>query len=206
MITAIAFDWGGVFTEGTFDDSAIGNLADYLHLPAEEVSKIYLPLMAELEVGAFDMSEFVERFQAACGVAFDRVGFHETFLGSVQERLEMFAVLQAIPERYTVGMLSNNIPILCDRVRQDPRLQRIEHFIFSNEIGVRKPDPRAFERLGEALGASPEATLFVDDNLGNIEAGRRLGFNGLHLENFLDFLSKWRLLLPELPLDLAPGD
>jgi FMN phosphatase YigB (HAD superfamily) len=60
-------------------------------------------------------------------------------------------------------MLSNNVPVLCDRVRDDPRTARIERFVFSNEIGVRKPDPAAFMALAEALQLAPHEIVFVDD-------------------------------------------
>ena len=82
--------------------------------------------------------------------------FRKTFLGSVRERAAMFDVLNAIPQSYTVGMLSNNVPVLCDTVRDDPRMSRFESFVFSNEIGVRKPDAEAFAKLSEALKRPPE--------------------------------------------------
>jgi putative hydrolase of the HAD superfamily len=37
--------------------------------------------------------------------------------------------------------------------------------VFSSEVGFRKPDPRIFERVLEALGVAPENALFVGDRL-----------------------------------------
>jgi len=199
MIRAIAFDWGGVFTEGTFDASAIEALAERSgHEPAR-IEGPYLELMAAFETGAFDLSEFHRRFVEATGVTLDAATFTDTFLGAVRERKAMFAVLGAIPAGYTVGMLSNNVPELCDRVRGDPRMQRIERFVFSNEIGVRKPDPAAFAALTVALGVPPEATVFVDDAERNVRAARELGFEAIHLTDLRGFLADWRALLPNVP-------
>jgi putative hydrolase of the HAD superfamily len=198
-IDAIAFDWGGVFTEGTFDSSAVRNLAALFGVSEAEVGAHYYPLMSELERGAFDLHAFYQQFCERSGLHAPEAHFRESFLGAVRERPGMFELVQRIPERYRVGMLSNNVPVLCDLVRNDPRLKRIEHFVFSNEIGVRKPDARAFGKLNEALGVSPEVTVFVDDNPDNIAAARALGYHALLLDHVAAFKEAWQALLPDVP-------
>ena len=115
-------------------------------------------------MGAFDFSEFHRQFVEGTSLDLSEDTFRKTFLCSVRERAPMFDVLNAIPQSYTVGMLSNNVPILCDTVRDDPRMSRFESFVFSNEIGARKPDAEAFAKLTEALERPPEETIFIDDN------------------------------------------
>ncbi len=199
-ITAIAFDWGGVFTEGTFDSMAVRNLAATCRASVEQVSASYFPLMAQVEVGSMDLAEFHREFVARSGLVIDAQTFRETFLGSVRERAEMYGMVARIPAHYTVGMLSNNAPELCDTVRSDQRLRRIEQFVFSNEIGARKPDPAAFAALSAALGAPPQQTVFIDDNTGNIDAALHLGFHALWLDTMPDFRVRWQAALPEIPL------
>lgn len=193
---AIVFDWGGVFTENTFDSSVVQNLAALCNSSPEVISKTYFPLMAAFEVGAFDFDTFFQKFVQFSGLSVEAGTFRKTFLSSVNERVAMFRVLDAIPSTYKVGMLSNNVPVLCDRVRTDPRFARIEHFVFSNEIGVRKPDPEAFAHLTKALGIRAEQTVFIDDNLDNIAACEKLGFTGLYLDTFEGFKERWRKVLP----------
>jgi putative hydrolase of the HAD superfamily len=202
MIRAIAFDWGGVFTEGTFDDSASAALADACGLPLDVVKGPYLELMADFEEGAFDLPTFHRRFCEAAGCDVDEETFRATFLGAVRERTAMYAVLGAIPPEYTVGVLSNNVPELCDLVRDDARMQRVEAWVFSNEIGVRKPDPRAFEALSEALDVAPHETVFIDDAERNVGAARSLGFHAIHLVDMQAFLAGWNALLPDVPTDI----
>lgn len=195
MIRAIAFDWGGIFTEGTFDSHAVENLARLCGVDEQEIARTYYPLMAEFEAGAFDLAEYVRRFREGSGLEFEDEAFTRTFLGSGRERAAMFDLVARVPEDYLVGMLSNNVPVLCDRVRDDPRLARIERFVFSNEIGVRKPDARAFHALTDALGLPPEQTLFVDDNAENVAAARGLGFAAIHLTDWERFLTDWEAAL-----------
>jgi putative hydrolase of the HAD superfamily len=203
MIKAIAFDWGGIFTVGTFDSSAVVNLAALYRTSQEQVAETYYPLMTEFEVGAFELDGFYQRFGERTGLKADAGSFRDTFLSSVRERPQMFKVLASIPKHYTVGILSNNVPVLCDLVRNDPRMMRVEHFLFSNELGVRKPDARAFAQLSAALDVPALQTVFVDDNRENIQAAQALGYHGILLDTFENFLHGWRRALPDLPLNLS---
>ncbi len=197
-IRAIAFDWGGVFTEGTFDARAVTALATLFGRPEDVVAGSYYPLMEHLEVGAFDLPGFQARLERELGVATDGAAFRAAFLDAPLERAAMYEVLAGIPERYGVAMLSNNAPELCDRVRTDPRMARIEHFVFSNEVGVRKPDAAAFAALTEALALPPHATVFIDDNAHNVAACETLGFRGVLLDTPGRFAERFRALLPDL--------
>ncbi|MEX2542267.1 MAG: HAD-IA family hydrolase [Trueperaceae bacterium] len=199
-IRAIAFDWGGIFTEGTFDSDAIINLAALCEVSEERIAEHYFPLMAELETGAFDVDDFVARFQTESGISFEPERFRSTFLASGRERPAMYRLLAAIPAGYSVAVLSNNVPLLCDRVRDDERMKRVDTFLFSNELGVRKPDPAAYAALAEALGLPPREIVFIDDSADNIRACRDLGFNGIHLRGFSAFLAEFAQVAPDVPL------
>lgn len=204
-LRAIAFDWGGVFTEGTFDSRAHARLAKLHGLDAAAVLPVYLGLMEGFEVGEFDMAEFHRRFQAAVGRTSTLAEFRATFLGAVREREAMYDLLASLPDDVPLAMLSNNAPELCDVVRDDPRMRKLRAFVFSNEIGVRKPDERAFAALSTALALPPAATVFIDDNSDNIAACERLGFVGLLLDTLPSFAARWRSLFPDLPLPAAFG-
>ena len=203
MIRAIAFDWGGVFTEGTFDSSAVTALARLHGVPEPRLEKPYLDLMGAFEDGAFDLPEFQRRLEERTGLHTDEATFRRTFLGAVRWREPMLTLLGTLPPAYTVGVLSNNVPELCDVVRDDPRMQRVERWVFSNEIGVRKPHREAFDALQDALGIPPEETVFIDDNARNIAACNDLGFTGLLVDDLPGFAARWRRALPDTPL--PPG-
>ena len=197
-IKGIAFDWGGVFTVGTFDDRAIERIARLLELPAAAVRGPYLELMELFEIGAFDLPTFQARLGASLGRDADEAPFRSAFLDAPRERAATYALLPGIPDEYAVGMLSNNVPVLCDRVRDDARTARIERFVFSNEIGVRKPDPAAYMALAEALQLAPHEIVFVDDATRNVVAAQALGFQALLLDAPVTFATRWRATLPDL--------
>jgi len=194
----VAFDWGGVFTVGTFDSSAVRALARLVGVEARALEPTYLALMAEFEAGACDLPGFHERFCAATGHRPDLEAFRSAFLGAVRERREAYELVDALPAGVRVGMLSNNVAELCDLVRSDPRLGRVSAFVFSNEIGVRKPDPAAYEALLAALDAEAGEVVFVDDNPANVAAARELGIVGVLLD--AEFPRRWREAVPGIAL------
>ena len=49
----------------------------------------------------------------------------------------------------------------------------------SSEEGVRKPDPRIFERTLERLGVEAARAVFLDDYAGNVDAAQALGIRGV---------------------------
>lgn len=197
-LRGVAFDWGGVFTVGTFDGRAIARLARLFDLDEAVLRPAYLELMELFEIGGFDLPSFAERLSRSVGRVVDAGAFREAFLDAPLERPAMYALVAGVPEELAVGMLSNNVPVLCDRVRDDPRCARIERFVFSNEIGVRKPDAAAFMALAESLQLAPHEIVFVDDHPGNVAAARALGFEALLLDTPASFATRWRATLPAL--------
>ncbi|MEX2534290.1 MAG: HAD family phosphatase [Trueperaceae bacterium] len=203
MIRAITFDWGGIFTEGTFDADAVTNLAALCTVDEERISRTYYPLMARFETGSLDLDEFITRFEEESGLSFETERFRATFLASGRERGAMYRVLDAIPDHYRVAVLSNNVPVLCDQVRNDPRMARVEKFLFSNELGVRKPAAEAFDALSSALDLPPAEILFIDDSAANIAACRELGFAGIQLDDFEQFRRELERHAPDFRLETS---
>lgn len=206
VVRGIAFDWGGVFTVGTFDGRAIARLARLYGVDEAVLRPHYLSLMEVFEVGGLDLAAFAEQLSRAVGHEVEAGAFRQAFLDAPLERPAAYTLLAGIPAGYAVAMLSNNVPVLCDRVRDDPRTARIERFVFSNEIGVRKPAPAAFEALAAAMALPPEAIAFVDDAPRNVAAATDLGFRALLLDTPAGFAARWRDALPELaPLVAGQG-
>ena len=199
MIRAIVFDWGGIFTEGTFDSSATQAIAASFGRDLADVERVYFPLMEHFEVGEMTPADFHREITAALDVAMDRTTFKNLFLGAVRERRSMYDLLASIPERYRIGMLSNNVAELCDTVRDDPRCQPIRTFVFSNEIGVRKPNVAAFEELERAMGVPRSETVFVDDAPVNVAAAAAFGLQPLLLDDVDSFAVRWNATFPDVP-------
>lgn len=98
------------------------------------------------------------------------------------EEMRDFA-LGLVDAGHTVGALSN-IPLgLAAMVRRDnPWLDNFAALTLSCDIGLAKPDPRAYAVAVDALGARPEDTFFIDDTAANVEAARALGLQAHYFD------------------------
>src|SRR5690606_23852447 len=58
-----------------------------------------------------------------------------------------------------------------------PLRPRLRQVLCSGALGVRKPQPQAFQVALERLGWSADGTLFVDDLFANVQGARRAGLH-----------------------------
>ncbi|GBF04952.1 HAD family hydrolase [Deinococcus aerius] len=175
----VAFDWGGVFTVGTFDGRSTQNMADRSGVPVARVRESYFRHVRQLEVGEWTLPQFWAVMQEETGITLPYAEFEALYLGSVHDNAPMYATLAALPAGVRVGLLSNNYPVVSDHLRRDPRFARFDALVFSNEIRQKKPHPDAFAALEEAMGVPAASVAFVDDVQENIDAARQAGFHGL---------------------------
>jgi putative hydrolase of the HAD superfamily len=77
----------------------------------------------------------------------------------------------------TLGLLSNIVADLVPifEARHGDWLRHFTTLAYSCELGVAKPDRRAYEIVAERLGVAPRECLFIDDNETNVLAARELG-------------------------------
>lgn len=54
-------------------------------------------------------------------------------------------------------------------------LSRFDRVFLSNELRMRKPEARAFERVAAELGIAPSRILFLDDNEANLTGAQGVG-------------------------------
>ena len=92
--------------------------------------------------------------------------------------LEVMGILRACREKAKLVLISN----ATSRLRSD--LQRLgiaedfDYIINASEVGFTKPDPNIFFAALNAVRATPEQALFIDDKAGHVAAATRLGIAG----------------------------
>lgn len=107
--------------------------------------------------------------------------------------------LERLSENYLIACISNTGFV--DGAEMRPALQRagilefLDIQIFSNEVGVNKPDPRIFETMLELSGCFPEQVLHIgDDFVADYEGARSMGMHAVHLSD------------PSVPLSILLAD
>jgi HAD superfamily hydrolase (TIGR01509 family) len=103
---------------------------------------------------------------------------------SAMTRIEgSVAALRRASSLGTVSLLSNNPSVFAAALpRLAPDVCAIvgENRLVSADLGVRKPDRRAFEIALERFGARADDTFFADDSLENVEGARAAGITAHH--------------------------
>lgn len=61
-----------------------------------------------------------------------------------------------------------------------------EHIFVSGLIKKAKPYQHAYEHVIDSMGVQPEDVIFIDDQIHNIQAAKKLGIHGIHIVNHKD--------------------
>ena len=92
-------------------------------------------------------------------------------------------------------------PINVQRFDEELRLRdRFDQCFYSNEMGVRKPDPEAYVHVSNALDIQPKEIAFFDDSVRCVNGAIAVGMLGHHVTGFGDL----QLRLREMGI-LNPG-
>ena len=86
-------------------------------------------------------------------------------------------LLEALRGRYLRACLSNNNELHWERLRATGIESGFERCYLSHEIGLRKPDPRAFQHVVEDLAVPAARILFLDDRAEHVAAAAALGLD-----------------------------
>ena len=107
----------------------------------------------------------------------------EMLKGPVHETVEVFKKLKE-SGRYKLFALTNWNACLFETalVRYD-FLHWFDGRVVSGEEKMRKPSEKFYRLLLDRYDLKAEETLFIDDNLRNIDAAREMGFQCIHYKN-----------------------
>lgn len=70
-----------------------------------------------------------------------------------------------------------------------------DQMILSAEEGMRKPHKKFFKRALLLMSTTPAESIFVDDRLENIKAGREMGLNCIQFKNTKDTITQLNALI-----------
>lgn len=184
MIETILSDVGGVLIRNhdTIKDASIR-----LNMPPEKVRELWNELYIPYGSGKETEAEMWQRFHEAGG---NLISTDETFFRTGLES-DLVIYWRVIEEMQRLKEAGKELAILSDTNEQhaaalteNGTYAPFDHLFLSHEIGMRKPNPAAFQYVLSQLGISNPATvLFIDDNPHNTAAAAELGFATLHVED-----------------------
>jgi putative hydrolase of the HAD superfamily len=186
-IRAIVFDIGGVL-EITPDLGVNQKWEKILGLkPGELDQKLHpvwkggtLGTMTEAEVHK-NMGEILGIDQTQVNAFMDDVW--REYLGTLN--VELADYFRSLHGRFKTGILSNSFVGAREREQKLYHFdEMVDVFVYSHEVGMRKPEPGVYQLTWEKLGVQPNEMIFLDDRDGAIDPAKELGIHGiLFLDN-----------------------
>ena len=186
MIEAVIWDFGGVLTTSPFEAFARferergfpldiirrTNAANHLENAWAKFER------AEIDVDTFDRL-FAEESLALGGAEVRGRDVLPLLAGDL--RPDMVESLKRIGENFKTGCITNNLPANAIGSQSGRSfyvaevMALFDHVIESAKIGLRKPDPRIYAMMVEALGVDPKACVYLDDLGVNLKPAREMG-------------------------------
>jgi putative hydrolase of the HAD superfamily len=185
MIEAVIWDFGGVLTTSPFE--AFARFETERGLPTDIIRRTNASnhlenAWAKFERAEVDIEAFDRLFAAeSLALGAEVRGKDVLPLLSGDLRPEMVEALRRLAAKFKTGCITNNLPAnaigsLGGRSLYVAEVMALfDHVIESAKIGLRKPDPRIYRMMTEALGVDPEACVYLDDLGVNLRPARDMG-------------------------------
>ena len=202
-IEAVIWDFGGVFTSSPFE--AFARYEAEHALPKDLIRKINSTnpdtnAWALFERNEIDTQGFDALFLAeSTALGHPVPGADVLPLLSGHLRPRMVAALKACKAHFKVGCITNNMVTHHSPGADAPQraagamgqvMPLFDHIIESSKAGVRKPDPKIYLMMCEALGVTPEACVYLDDLGINCKPAAALGMRAIKVVDVAQTLAE----------------
>lgn len=183
QIEAVIWDFGGVISSSPFE--AFARYERERGLPKDFLRTVNATnphdnAWARLERSEFDHAAFDEAFARESRALGHEVPGRDVLpLLSGQIRPEMVEALRRVSARLKTGCITNNFKSMAispmGGLYKGEIMALFHHVIESAKTGLRKPDPRIYLMMTDALKVSPSACVYLDDLGINLKPARELG-------------------------------
>ncbi len=185
MVEAVIWDFGGVLTSSPFE--AFARFETERGLPADIIRRTNAAnhlenAWAKFERAEVDIETFDGLFAAeslALGAEVRGKDVLPLLFGDL--RPEMVEALKRVRGTLKTGCITNNLPANAigsagsRTIYVADVMALFDHVIESAKIGLRKPDPRIYRMMADALGVEPKGCVYLDDLGVNLKPARDMG-------------------------------
>ena len=204
-IQAVIWDFGGVLTSSPFE--AFTRYEEANGLPTDFIRSVNARngdtnAWAKLERSEVKGDEFDALFRSeAQALGHDVPGKDVLALLSGSLRPAVINALKVCKSNTKVGCITNNAPIgkgasmSTDEnkaAKAGEVLALFDHVIESSKLGIRKPDPRIYALMCEALDVEPSNCIYLDDLGINLKPARAMGMTTIKVTGEAQLLDDLR--------------
>jgi putative hydrolase of the HAD superfamily len=207
--SAVIFDFGGVITSSPFE--AFARFEAERGLPDGTIRGVNATnpdtnAWARFERAEILPAEFDVEFRREAEAAGHMISGKDVLaLLSGEIRPAMVAMLDQLKsEGYILGCITNNVPAgkgagmagTAEKAEAVAAIMaRFDHIIESSKAGIRKPDPRIYQMMCDALAVPAEACIYLDDLGINCKPAAILGMHAIKVVNEIQALEDLRAAL-----------
>jgi epoxide hydrolase-like predicted phosphatase len=191
MIKAVLFDFFGVINSEAIE-TMIGD-----HKLGDEDAGAIRALLVAVNKNEMTSEEYRESAAKIFGLS---VGDYRAELDSASRTdMEMVNYIAELRKRVKAGILSNvsGTPSLQKRFTAGDLSAYFDTVVASGDIGIAKPEVRAYQVGAENLGVKPEACVFVDDKQEYCDAAVAAGMQAILYKSFEQFRTDLEKLLQQ---------
>lgn len=189
-IEGLLFDLGGVVIEIDFE-LALQTWQQWTLLPIEEMRRRFKldEVYEKHERGEIEAPEYFthlrNKLELEANDSEITLGWNAIFLDEIVETVNyILAVRNTLP---CFAFTNSNSVHQTFWMSKYPRVVNSFHQVFvSSELGLRKPEGKAFEAIADATGISLDAMLFFDDTEKNVRGAQAVGMQAIHVKRHLD--------------------
>lgn len=189
-IRAVIWDFGGVFTTSPFEafnryEAETGLPRDFIRtVNATNPEANAWARFESAQIGPADFDGAFAEDSRALGHEVRGADVLPLIAGDL--RPGMVRALQTVKTRFKTGLITNNfapseggLPQASAGTRKQSQMREImaqfDHVIESSKVGVRKPDPRIYAMMCEALSVEAADCVFLDDLGINLKPAKAMG-------------------------------
>lgn len=198
-IRAVFFDFGGVIQRTEYQ-APRQRLAERFGMDYAEIDNIVFnsPTARQATVGEIPVQKHWEAVAQRLKVSHDEVAEveREFFAGDVVDH-SILEYLRSLRPRFVTGLISNAWSDMREYLVRKKMDNAFKFLTISAEVGVAKPEAKIYLLALEQAQVQPEAAVFVDDVLANIEACEQIGMKGILFKDPQEAMEQLKKLLRE---------
>jgi putative hydrolase of the HAD superfamily len=164
-VTTLIFDFYGVFLSDPYDA--------WLHRHNLTRTGDYDEFAKKLDSGAIDHEEFFALLAGRSNESLETV--RAAFTDHEPLNAQLIHLIRSSLTSYSIGLISNGSQKVRTLLNEAGITDIFDQITLSSEVGMIKPQPGIFTASFEALGATAEEVIYIDDREENLFAARELG-------------------------------
>lgn len=180
-VSFIYFDMNDTLLRGSQRGFTL--LAERSGVSPDNIETLFWHHNDALNRGTMSMADFNELLSHRLGMA---VSWPDVYFEAAERIEPMQELLKWAAGLYRVGLMTNTMPGLVSGLRERGLLPDVPYasIVDSSEMGIGKPEPKAYELAQERAGVPAEQIMLIDDSRANVVAAEQQGWHVARFDGY----------------------